>query len=537
MTTALSNSFFAAVEADDERRIRELLSVDPSLAFTPNGGNYPLHLCHSEAIARALLEHGANVNARNEYGGTSLHTASDPSLVALFSRYGCDFSAADNGGLTALQSFMENDNLDMVIAIRAETSRNVVEADFPKLDGNTMADLFDENDETDGRTEQEVDLLDDLAALSHSMSKKMNPKLARAPCHSETRLNESTALQYNLFAVNDERVALEIATSAQCPTPIAGTGTTLSVTVSSPSSISPPSTPKKVGLASPFTTPKQAPRPLSGSVSPIIFPAAASVPSKQFSPKVQSSLSPVLNAPLLDAQYSIRLQAADGRTTSTHTKQSSARKLFEQSPTHARPPTPHIDENRYSSVRDNIRSNNLSASPRLFENVHSHLDASYSDRFIPSRTGSNFSNLGSILMESKKTSSSNNKSDKSDETESPHTQLLRSELLNQPNVSPNSPQKSDRMRQPSPAPSPHTRTFRFCSPKHALLADPTRPTPFQSSPLSQASFANNPPQKTVRKIAKQPYKILDAPTLKDDYYLNLVDWSPGNLLAVGLLPT
>jgi len=28
--------------------------------------------------------------------------------------------------------------------------------------------------------------------------------------------------------------------------------------------------------------------------------------------------------------------------------------------------------------------------------------------------------------------------------------------------------------------------------------------------------------------------VLDAPALQDDYYLNLVDWSSGNVLAVGL---
>jgi len=28
--------------------------------------------------------------------------------------------------------------------------------------------------------------------------------------------------------------------------------------------------------------------------------------------------------------------------------------------------------------------------------------------------------------------------------------------------------------------------------------------------------------------------VLDAPSLQDDFYLNLVDWSSSNLLAVGL---
>jgi cell division cycle 20-like protein 1 (cofactor of APC complex) len=31
-----------------------------------------------------------------------------------------------------------------------------------------------------------------------------------------------------------------------------------------------------------------------------------------------------------------------------------------------------------------------------------------------------------------------------------------------------------------------------------------------------------------------PCKVLDAPALQDDYYLNLIDWSSQNLLAVGL---
>ena len=37
-----------------------------------------------------------------------------------------------------------------------------------------------------------------------------------------------------------------------------------------------------------------------------------------------------------------------------------------------------------------------------------------------------------------------------------------------------------------------------------------------------------------RKIAKLPCKVLDAPALQDDYYLNLIDWSSQNFLAVGL---
>jgi len=31
-----------------------------------------------------------------------------------------------------------------------------------------------------------------------------------------------------------------------------------------------------------------------------------------------------------------------------------------------------------------------------------------------------------------------------------------------------------------------------------------------------------------------PFKVLDAPQLLDDYYLNLIDWSDSNSMAVGL---
>ena len=37
-----------------------------------------------------------------------------------------------------------------------------------------------------------------------------------------------------------------------------------------------------------------------------------------------------------------------------------------------------------------------------------------------------------------------------------------------------------------------------------------------------------------RKIAKTPFKVLDAPNLQDDFYLNLVDWSSENILSVAL---
>lgn len=39
--------------------------------------------------------------------------------------------------------------------------------------------------------------------------------------------------------------------------------------------------------------------------------------------------------------------------------------------------------------------------------------------------------------------------------------------------------------------------------------------------------------KASRRIAKEAYKVLDAPGLQDDFYLNLLDWSSNNQIAIG----
>lgn len=50
-------------------------------------------------------------------------------------------------------------------------------------------------------------------------------------------------------------------------------------------------------------------------------------------------------------------------------------------------------------------------------------------------------------------------------------------------------------------------------------------------PLSKVDC---PSEKKARKISKKPYKILDAPNLQDDFYLNLLAWSDNNQIAVAL---
>ncbi|KAI0996467.1 WD repeat-containing protein [Podosphaera aphanis] len=50
-------------------------------------------------------------------------------------------------------------------------------------------------------------------------------------------------------------------------------------------------------------------------------------------------------------------------------------------------------------------------------------------------------------------------------------------------------------------------------------------------PLRNANVAS---AQSRRRVATAPERVLDAPGLVDDYYLNLLDWSSGNQVAIGL---
>jgi len=131
-----------------------------------------------------------------------------------------------------------------------------------------------------------------------------------------------------------------------------------------------------------------------------------------------------------------------------------------------------------------------------------------------------------------------------------HNVLLRSELLGE-NISPYSyagSQTQVSLRQTGSDSSSPLRDgmnrLRFQSPRQAYhdtiyssnMGVTSVVNSFSLTPFGTASSQHlmATPQKHRRKIAKVPFKVLDAPALQDDFYLNLVDWSSQNVLAVGL---
>lgn len=77
------------------------------------------------------------------------------------------------------------------------------------------------------------------------------------------------------------------------------------------------------------------------------------------------------------------------------------------------------------------------------------------------------------------------------------------------------------------------------NPTQKLLSFQAQDAPIQTSfDCSKFGIINNYEFKkkpnSFRKIPKTPFKVLDAPNLQDDFYLNLVDWSSQNVLSVAL---
>lgn len=87
-------------------------------------------------------------------------------------------------------------------------------------------------------------------------------------------------------------------------------------------------------------------------------------------------------------------------------------------------------------------------------------------------------------------------------------------------------------------------TVLACAQGHRILAfknkAPAPPSGYDASHLSALYNNNSGPgvsRKAFRHVPQAPDRILDAPDMVDDYYLNLLDWGSNNTVAIALGPT
>ncbi|CAM1510277.1 Fc.00g006120.m01.CDS01 [Cosmosporella sp. VM-42] len=210
------------------------------------------------------------------------------------------------------------------------------------------------------------------------------------------------------------------------------------------------------------------------------------------------------------------------------------------------------------------------------------------DRFIPTRSGQDLQASFSLLHEDgspatpsrqkKRTPHGELHFQKTEEANRTFSTLLRAELFESsvpqtttPTLSPDLPTSShvpmsDGTRSHTPpnntsttslpsslTPStPHKNLFSYMSPRHhshvAGHPTPSKTPQSRHGPnldtraeiysLSPVRFGSQQmllsPRRQPRAVSKVPYKVLDAPELADDFYLNLVDWGSANILGVGL---
>lgn len=210
------------------------------------------------------------------------------------------------------------------------------------------------------------------------------------------------------------------------------------------------------------------------------------------------------------------------------------------------------------------------------------------DRFIPSRSGQDLQASFSLLHEDgspatlskqkKRTPHGELHFQKTEEANRTFSSLLRAEMFESsvpqapsslspdnslPNTSRRNPADGTRSHTPpnnnsatslpsSLTPStPHKNLFSYMSPRHHHIAGHPTPTKTPQSrhgvnldtraeiySLSPVRFGSQQmllsPRRQPRSVNKVPYKVLDAPELADDFYLNLVDWGSANVLGVGL---
>ncbi|KAI0669508.1 WD40 repeat-like protein [Trametes maxima] len=172
----------------------------------------------------------------------------------------------------------------------------------------------------------------------------------------------------------------------------------------------------------------------------------------------------------------------------------------------------------------------------------------YGDRFVPTRDAGDMRTSYHLMDGATPSTPSKNRMipTESDALKEQANAIFNSIL--QTEVTPSSPQRSGSpVRQPAaststlPSTPTRRRLFAFNSPSRSNPTTPSRrldvPTDeaYSMSPVrAESRYLLESPRRQLRSVCKTPYRVLDAPELADDFYLNLVDWSSTNVLGVGL---
>lgn len=147
------------------------------------------------------------------------------------------------------------------------------------------------------------------------------------------------------------------------------------------------------------------------------------------------------------------------------------------------------------------------------------------DRFIPKKICANLYNLYFADESSKKCKENqdSNQPEFKDRLKDKYDEILKAQLLGD-GARPVLPDSIENSK------SKQKRLVNFGSENKKKKLDSLLMRDLNVSPTHTQESSNKIP----RKIAKSPYKVLEAPGILEDYYLNLMDWSSTNLIGIGL---
>jgi ankyrin repeat protein len=128
----------SAIKKNDIKKVTEILDKDPSAvnAREKMAGSTPVHIaaiCGYREITLLLISRGADINIRDaSWGVTPLHWAKNPEVATVLLSAGANIEAKDKFGGTPLFAAVSNGNIEMVrfllskgSNINAKTSYNM----------------------------------------------------------------------------------------------------------------------------------------------------------------------------------------------------------------------------------------------------------------------------------------------------------------------------------------------------------------------------------------------------------------------------
>jgi cell division cycle 20-like protein 1 (cofactor of APC complex) len=261
---------------------------------------------------------------------------------------------------------------------------------------------------------------------------------------------------------------------------------------------------------------------------------------------------------LKNSPFGKRLRAAQQDVDDDSAHRRNRPKIIPMFPTVAAGSTPSLDSTLSTA------SDTPDDSPRQRRNSTREREKEYGDRFVPNRDSGDIRTSYHLKGDSGLSTPSKSRiipteSDalkglspskflffailteaQIEQANSIFTSILQSEVTPPSIQRPPSPIRASTSAVPPTTPT-HKRLFAYASPSRSIPATPSRrldnsaDDAYSMSPVrAESRQLLESPRRRLRSVCKTPYRVLDAPDLADDFYLNLVDWSSTNVLGVGL---